>query len=194
MVFRASALLPFQAAAAGTGGVFADFNDLNGLFFQGGSVAFHVLNHTLGHPFPPDFIILTQPHRVQPSDDMRVFYSFTEQQNAALDELLTEEVRAMWNKLLYGSSGEIVAVALFQVGNVGGQPHWSWYSFNSRVENGVVYTVEGNSGDSCRQNTYSVGHYEIWGYAAPIYNYILKCFVLIDLKTGLLTHQDIGQM
>ena len=26
------------------------------------------------------------------------------------------------------------------------------------------------------------------------YNYILKCFVLIDLKTGLLTHQDIGQM
>jgi len=26
------------------------------------------------------------------------------------------------------------------------------------------------------------------------YNYILKCFVLIDLKTGELTHQDIGQM
>ena len=26
------------------------------------------------------------------------------------------------------------------------------------------------------------------------YNYILKCFVLIDLKTGKLTHQDIGQM
>lgn len=26
------------------------------------------------------------------------------------------------------------------------------------------------------------------------YNYILKCFVPIDLKTGLLTHQDIGQM
>ena len=26
------------------------------------------------------------------------------------------------------------------------------------------------------------------------YNFILKCFVLIDLKTGLLTHQDIGQM
>ena len=183
-------------------------------------------------------------------DDMRVFYSFTDQQNAALDELLTEEIRAMWNKLLYGSSGEIVAVALSQVGNVGGQPYWSWYGFNSRVEwcacfvswcanecgyidagvipkfagctggsnwfkdrgqwqdggyeprpgdliffdwdekgssgpqddvpdhvgiverveNGVVYTVEGNSGDSCRQNTYSVGHYEIWGYATPVYN------------------------
>lgn len=26
------------------------------------------------------------------------------------------------------------------------------------------------------------------------YNYYLKCFVLIDLKTGKLTHQDIGQM
>lgn len=26
------------------------------------------------------------------------------------------------------------------------------------------------------------------------YNYLLKCFVLIDLKTGQLTHQDIGQM
>jgi predicted nuclease of restriction endonuclease-like (RecB) superfamily len=26
------------------------------------------------------------------------------------------------------------------------------------------------------------------------YNYILRCFVLIDLKTGKLTHQDIGQM
>ena len=26
------------------------------------------------------------------------------------------------------------------------------------------------------------------------YNYRLKCFVLVDLKTGELTHQDIGQM
>ena len=26
------------------------------------------------------------------------------------------------------------------------------------------------------------------------YNYILKCFVLFDLKTGTLTHQDLGQM
>jgi len=26
------------------------------------------------------------------------------------------------------------------------------------------------------------------------YNYVLKCFVLIDLKVGKLTHQDIGQM
>jgi predicted nuclease of restriction endonuclease-like (RecB) superfamily len=26
------------------------------------------------------------------------------------------------------------------------------------------------------------------------YNYLLKCFVIIDLKTGKLTHQDVGQM
>ncbi len=26
------------------------------------------------------------------------------------------------------------------------------------------------------------------------YNYILKCFVLIDLKTKKITHQDVGQM
>ncbi len=183
-------------------------------------------------------------------DDMRVFYAFTDQQNASLDELLTAATRDMWNTLLYGSSGEIVAVALSQVGNVGGQPYWSWYGFNSRVEwcacfvswcanecgyidagvipkfagctggsnwfkdrgqwqdgdyeprpgdliffdwdnkgssgpqddvpdhvgiverveNGVVYTVEGNTSDSCRQRSYSVGHYEIWGYATPVYN------------------------
>ena len=183
-------------------------------------------------------------------DDMRVFYAFTDQQNAALDELLAAATRDMWNNLLYGSSGEIVAVALSQVGNVGGQPYWSWYGFNSRVEwcacfvswcanecgyidagvipkfagctggsnwfkerglwqdnsyeprpgdliffdwdnkgssgpqddvpdhvgiverveNGVVYTVEGNTSDSCRQRSYSVGHYEIWGYGCPAYN------------------------
>ena len=26
------------------------------------------------------------------------------------------------------------------------------------------------------------------------YNYILKCFLLIDLKTSRITHQDVGQM
>ena len=43
----------------------------------------------------------------------------------------------VWSQVLYGISagdGEIVTVALSQVGNVGGQPYWSWYGFNSRVE------------------------------------------------------------
>ena len=26
------------------------------------------------------------------------------------------------------------------------------------------------------------------------YNYILKCFILVDLKVGKITHQDVGQM
>ena len=42
----------------------------------------------------------------------------------------------MWSSALYGigvGDGEIVVVALSQLGNVGGQPYWSWYGFNSRV-------------------------------------------------------------
>lgn len=33
-----------------------------------------------------------------------------------------------------GGGADIVQVALSQVGNVGGQPYWSWYGFGSRVE------------------------------------------------------------
>ena len=38
-----------------------------------------------------------------------------------------------------------------------------------KCENGIVYTIEGNSGDSCRQRQYPVGHYEILGYGVPAY-------------------------
>lgn len=38
-----------------------------------------------------------------------------------------------------------------------------------KVENGFVYTIEGNSGDSCRERRYSIGHYEIYGYGTPAY-------------------------
>ena len=38
-----------------------------------------------------------------------------------------------------------------------------------RVENGIVYTVEGNSGDKCQENHYSIGYYEIYGYGTPAY-------------------------
>ena len=31
-------------------------------------------------------------------------------------------------------------------------------------------------------------------FSVVFYNYILKCFVLIDLKTEKITHQDVGQM
>lgn len=38
-----------------------------------------------------------------------------------------------------------------------------------KVEDGRVYTVEGNSGDSCRQKSYPLGYYEILGYGIPAY-------------------------
>ena len=38
-----------------------------------------------------------------------------------------------------------------------------------KCENGIVYTIEGNSGDSCRQNQYPVGYYEILGYGIPAF-------------------------
>lgn len=141
-----------------------------------------------------------------------------------------------------GGNQAIVEVALTQLGNEGGQPFWSWYGFDGRVEwcacfvswcanecgyienglipkfagcvdgsnwfksngqwqdrsyepqagdiiffdwegdgesdhvgivekyeNGVVYTVEGNSGDACRQNQYTVGSSSIYGYGCPAY-------------------------
>ena len=195
-------------------------------------------------------LYITVTHKT--ADEMADAYNFTADQRAQLAELLAEENRSMWSSALYGigvGDGEIVVVALSQLGNVGGQPYWSWYGFNSRVEwcacfvswcanecgyldagvipktagcisgsnwfkdrglwqdnsyeprpgdiiyfdwdnkgssgpqdgladhvgivekveNGLVYTVEGNSGDSCRENRYAIGHYEIYGYGTPAY-------------------------
>ena len=158
--------------------------------------------------------------------------------------LSTDQIRADDAGRIYTEDGAIVSVALSQVGNVGGEPYWSWYGFSSRVEwcacfvswcanecgyidtgvipkyagcvngvqwfkdrgqwmdgsaepapgmiiffdwndengqdglsdhtgivekveNGRVYTIEGNSGDSVRQNSYPVGHYEVLGYGCP---------------------------
>lgn len=38
-----------------------------------------------------------------------------------------------------------------------------------KCENGIVYTVEGNSGDACRQRQYAVGSSSIYGYGIPAY-------------------------
>ena len=191
------------------------------------------------------YLYITVSHKT--AEEMADRFSFTDNQRQQLSELLAEENRRLWSAVLYGIySGDdaIVAVALSQVGNAGGQLYWSWYGFDSRVEwcacfvswcadqcgyidsgvipkfagcvngvqwfkdrdqwqdgsfepspgqiiffdwdnkgssgpqdgqsdhvgivekceNGIVYTVEGNSGDSCRQNQYPVGHYEILGY------------------------------
>ena len=38
-----------------------------------------------------------------------------------------------------------------------------------KCENGTVYTVEGNSGDACKQQSYPVGSGSIYGYGCPNY-------------------------
>ena len=191
------------------------------------------------------YLYITVSHKT--AEEMAAQYGFDEEQKEQLAELLAEENRSLWSAVLYGiytEDGAIVSVALSQVGNVGGEPYWSWYGFDSRVEwcacfvswcanecgyidtgvipkyagcvngvqwfkdrgqwldnsaepapgmiiffdwddengqdglsdhtgivekvkNGRVYTIEGNSGDSVRQNSYPVGHYEVLGYGCP---------------------------
>ena len=51
--------------------------------------------------------------------------------------MLDSENNSLWSNVLYGvyvADDQIVAVAASQLGNVGGQPYWSWYGFGSRVE------------------------------------------------------------
>ena len=38
-----------------------------------------------------------------------------------------------------------------------------------KAKNGTVYTVEGNSGDECKQRNYPVGSSVIYGYGIPAY-------------------------
>ena len=194
---------------------------------------------------PQTYLYITVSHKT--AEEMAEQYGFDKEQKEQLAELLAEENRSLWSAVLYGiytEDGAIVSVALSQVGNVGGEPYWSWYGFSGRVEwcacfvswcanecgyidtgvipqyagcvngvqwfkdrgqwmdgsaepapgmiiffdwddengqdglsdhtgivekveNGRVYTIEGNSGDSVRQNSYPVGHYEVLGYGCP---------------------------
>ena len=197
------------------------------------------------------YLYITVSHKT--AEEMADNFNFTADQRKQLSELLDEENRRLWSAVLYGIySGDdaIVKAALSQVGNAGGEPYWSWYGFNSRVEwcacfvswcfnecgyldtgtapkfagcvggvewfrsreqwadntiepapgmivffdwndpngasgpqdgeadhvgivekceNGIVYTVEGNSGDACRQKQYAVGSSVIYGYGIPAY-------------------------
>lgn len=38
-----------------------------------------------------------------------------------------------------------------------------------KIENGRVYTIEGNTSDCCREQSYPLGHFEIPGYGVPAY-------------------------
>ena len=61
---------------------------------------------------------------------------FDDEQRQQLAELLDEKNQTLWNDILYGigkGDKNIVSIALSQIGNVGGEPYWSWYGFQGRV-------------------------------------------------------------
>ena len=70
-------------------------------------------------------------------DEMITEYNLNDRQKLQLAELRKEEYDSIWNSVIYGTSNgsqDIVTVARTQIGNVGGQPYWSWYGFSSRVD------------------------------------------------------------
>ena len=70
-------------------------------------------------------------------EEMIEKYHFNDKQKEQMAELRKEEYNSLWSNVVYGSSigsTDIVEVARSQIGNVGGQPYWSWYGFKSRVE------------------------------------------------------------
>ncbi|MDR2672501.1 MAG: CHAP domain-containing protein [Coriobacteriales bacterium] len=74
---------------------------------------------------------------VKTADEMATTYSFDTRQRNLLAEMLTPQYTSAWQSVLYGihsGSGDIVEVALSQLGNPRGAPYWSWYGFGSRVE------------------------------------------------------------
>ena len=71
------------------------------------------------------------------ADEMMKQYYFTLNQRNEVNELLKEEYADLWSSVIYGTSigsPSLVQIAKSQLGNVGGQPYWSWYGYNSRVE------------------------------------------------------------
>ena len=71
-------------------------------------------------------LYITVTHKT--ADEMADAYNFTADQRERLVELLAEENSGMWSAVLYGigaGDGEIVVVALSQLGNVGGARYWS---------------------------------------------------------------------
>lgn len=64
-------------------------------------------------------------------------YNFNDKQREQVNELLKDEYISMWGSAIYGTplgNNNFVKIALSQVGNVGGEPYWSWYGYSQRVE------------------------------------------------------------
>ena len=81
------------------------------------------------------YLYITVSHKA--AEEMADRFSFNADQRQQLSELLAEENRKLWSSILYGiytGDDAIVTMALSQVGNIGGEPYWSWYGFGIRVE------------------------------------------------------------
>jgi hypothetical protein len=57
-----------------------------------------------------------------------------------------------------------------------------------------IFATNRTNGHKFRGIRVNSSHSWLISFSESLYNYLLKCFVLIDLKVGKLTHQDIGQM
>ena len=71
------------------------------------------------------------------AEEAATAYGFDADQTDMLRQLLEEKNDLLWQSVLFGigsEGGDIVEIAASQIGNVGGQPYWSWYGFPSRVE------------------------------------------------------------
>lgn len=80
------------------------------------------------------YLYITVGHKT--AADMASELIFSPDQTEQLDMLLDEENDTLWTAVLYGitaTDGQIIAVARSQIGNVGGQPYWSWYGYANRV-------------------------------------------------------------
>lgn len=67
------------------------------------------------------------------AEQMAAELSFDDEQKSNVTMLLAAENNSLWTMLLYGASDGIVAVALSQLGNVGGEIYWNWYGYTSHV-------------------------------------------------------------
>ena len=81
------------------------------------------------------YLYITVSHKTV--EEMADQFGFNKDQREQIAALLEDENNMLWASVLYGigaSDDAIVTVALSQIGNVGGEPYWSWYGFESRVE------------------------------------------------------------
>ena len=81
------------------------------------------------------FLIITVKNKTPES--LSEVYGFSNKQKEYLSELLSPSFDSFWQEILTNtpsSSTDLVEIAQSQLGNVGGEPYWSWYGFDSRVE------------------------------------------------------------